>query len=110
MNELRSLCVLNILSDPLIAAFADRETDEGRTQFLRILYERSAEQNFAAYVANAVLTDENASSRACAAGVPVSDYLRRAYAADLESAVDVGTGPGPVGDWDDATPTTLAAY
>ena len=120
MNELRSLCVLNILSDPLIAAFADRETDEGRTQFLRILYERSAEQNFAAYVADAVLTDENAFSRACAAGVPVSDYLRRAFSADLaavaraleakDDAYCVGAAPLPVGSWDEETAARLAAY
>ncbi len=120
MNELRSLCVLNILSDPLIAAFADRETDEGRTQFLRILYERSAELNFAAYVADAVLTDENAFSRACAAGKPISAYLRRTYAADLakiahaltieDDAFCIGTAPLPVGNWDDAAPTRLAAY
>ena len=48
MNALHELTVLNILSDPLIAAFADLDEGAGRTIFLHLLYERGAEQNFAA--------------------------------------------------------------
>ena len=76
MNALHELTVLNILSDPLIAAFADLDEGAGRTNFLHLLYERGAEQNFAAYVASAVLTDENAFSRACAAGHPLPGRRR----------------------------------
>ena len=120
MNALHELTVLNILSDPLIAAFADLDEGAGRTNFLHLLYERGAEQNFAAYVASAVLTDENAFSRACAAGQPVSDYLRRAFSADLakiaralcvkDDAFCIGTAPLPVGNWDDAALARLASY
>lgn len=120
MNALHELTVLNILSDPLIAAFADMDDDAGRTNFLHQLYERGAEQNFAACVANAVLTDENAFSRACAAEAPVSNYLRHAYAADLakiaralavqDDAFCIGTAPLPIGNWDDAALTRLASY
>ena len=120
MNALHELTVLNILSDPLIAAFADLDEGAGRTNFLHLLYERGAEQNFAAYVASAVLTDENAFSRACAAGQPVSDYLRRAFSADLakiaralcvkDDAFYIGTAPLPVGNWDDAALARLASY
>ena len=120
MNALHELTVLNILSDPLIAAFADLDEGAGRTNFLHLLYERGAEQNFAAYVASAVLTDENAFSRACAAGRSVSDYLRRAFSADLaeiaralcvkDDAFYIGTAPLPVGNWDDAALARLASY
>ncbi len=78
-----------ILSDPLISAFAAYRTapntSAARVRFLHELFRCGAETDFAAYVADAVLKDENAFSRACAAGQNISPYLRRAYIADLET-------------------------
>ena len=86
--KLSNLTVLHgILRDPLIAAFAAADGKKSRAQFLRRLYERGAETAFAAYVADAVLTDENAFSRACAARGRVSSFVREAYlAGDREAA------------------------
>ena len=122
MSELRSLAVLNILSDPLIEAFADRKDGDvnTRTHFLRLLYEQGAEENFAAYVADAVLTDDNAFSRACAGGKHISSYLWQAYIEDLkkvanalqfsDAALNLGEVPFPVASWDEETAARLQKY
>ena len=66
MKTLQTLTVLaGILNDPLIQAYSQ----EDAISFLRKLYERGAEEGFAAYLANAVLTDANAFSSACAAAL-----------------------------------------
>ena len=119
--KLSGLTVLSgILNDPLIAAFAAADGKKSKVQFLRRLYERGAETSFAAYVANAVLADENAFSRVCAAGKRPSSYVRGAYLNDLaliretldeaeEEGFCKGKLPAPFGSTDEATVRRLSA-
>lgn len=119
--KLSNLTVLHgILRDPLIAAFAAADGKKSRAQFLRRLYERGAETAFAAYVADAVLTDENAFSRACAARGRVSSFVREAYLTDIraigealgeteEDGFRVGRAPSPFTGWDETTVRHLTA-
>lgn len=112
-----------ILSDPLIAAFADYrngKTEQTRARFLHELFEKKAEENFAAYVAKVVLYDENAFSRACAAGDKISLHLQKAYIGDLKeigSALDMkaedftlGSPEAPIKSWDDKAANLLYGY
>ena len=96
MNDLHSLTVLaGILSDPLIAAFADMRAGADQTAFLRLCYARGAEERFARYIADAVLADENAFSRACARGEAPSGLVRAAFLADLNTiAANLADGDG----------------
>lgn len=119
--KLSGLTVLHgILRDPLIAAFAAVDGKKSRTQFLRKLYERRAETAFASYVADAVLSDENAFSKACAACGRASSFVREAYLADIrligealenaeEDGFRMGKAPAPFGNWDETTVRRLAA-
>lgn len=119
--KLSGLTVLHgILRDPLIAAFAAADGKKSRTQFLRKLYERRAETAFASYVADAVLSDENAFSKACAARGRASSFVREAYLADIrligeelenaeEDGFRMGKAPAPFGNWDETTVRRLAA-
>ena len=119
-GKLEELTVLaGILEDPLIAAFAAAET-AGRAQFLRKLYERGAEQAFAAYIADAVLTDENPFSRAWAAGKQPSQYVQAAFLADLsairsaaenaaEDGFRMGEPPALLAGWGKDAAARLAA-
>lgn len=119
--KLSGLTVLaGILNDPLIAAFAAADGKKTRTQLLQKMYEHGAETAFAAYVADAVLTDENAFSRACAAGIRPSVYVRDAYLADLnligaalkdteEEGFCMSKTPAPFGNWDEAALRRLSA-
>ncbi len=118
--KLNSLTVLyKILNDPLIAAFADADGKKSRTQFLRKLYAAGAETRFAAYIADAVLTDENAFSRAAAAQAPVSPFLRKAFLDDLDAVGEalssceedgflLGKTPSPLTGWNENTLRRLA--
>ena len=119
MNGLSGLTVLSgILSDPLIAAFAAGSGE--RTHFLRLLFERRAECGLARYVSDAVLADENAFSRACAAGEEVSSYLKKAFCADLaligraleekDDAYAAGAPCALLSGWDEAAAGRLAAH
>lgn len=123
MMKLHALTVLaGILSDPLIAAFALADGKKSRAQFLRRLYERGAEEAFAAYVAQAVLEDESVFSRTCAAMRRPSRYVTEAFTADLallrealaeteEDGFCLGKAPAPFGDaWDEGTVRRLAAF
>ena len=90
MNQFSSLTVLEgILEDPLIRAFAS----DDRTQFLRLLYASGKEEHFAKHLADVVLTDANAFSRACAAGKNPSELVRRAYASDLKKIKEAMSAP-----------------
>lgn len=112
-----------ILSDPLIAAFAAFRNGKSaalKAAFLHELFERKAEEHFATYVADVVMKDENAFSRACAAGDILSDYLKKAYIADLEEigrALDfespdfcMGKAPLPFKSWDEKAANLLYAH
>ena len=119
--KLDHLTVLaGILNDPLISAFAEADGKKHRTQFLRRLYERGAETCFAAYLADAVLTDENAFSRACAARGHASPFVRTAFLADItligeciagceEDGFRMGKAPSPIGNWDETTVRRLTS-
>ena len=118
--KLGSLTVLaGILEDPLLAAFARADGAEGRARFLRELYGRGAEENFAAYAADVVLTDENPFSRAFAAGKEPSRYVKAAFGADLAAIGQalseekaegfcLGEAPALFGQWDEAAARRLA--
>lgn len=127
MNEpviyLNLTVLTGILSDPLIAVFAkyrNTKTAQARADFLHELFEKKAEDNFSEYVAKAVLRDENAFSRACAAGNDISPYLQKAYIKDLEEigkALDfssddfeIGNPPSPIRSWDDKAANLLYGY
>ncbi len=91
-NNILSLTVLRgLLADGLFAAFcaAKENGDEGRApelygRFFNALYSRGAEEDFAAYVCNAVLYDENAFSVCCANGKAPSPFLVNAYLRDVK--------------------------
>lgn len=117
MNQFSSLTVLEgILEDPLIRAFAS----DDRTQFLRLLYASGKEEHFAKHLADVVLTDANAFSRACAAGKNPSELVRRAYASDLKKIKEAmsspedgffyGETPLPLQGWDDDCIARLQTY
>ena len=117
MKTLQTLTVLaGILNDPLIQAYSQ----EDAISFLRKLYERGAEEGFAAYLANAVLTDANAFSRACAAGKNPSEFVRRAYLDDLKAISAVmeeephgfayGETPSLLAGWNEAAMLRLKSY
>lgn len=117
MNQFSSLTVLEgILEDPLIRAFAS----DDRTQFLRLLYASGKEEHFSRHLADVVLTDANAFSRACAAGKNPSELVRRAYASDLKKIKEAmsapedgffyGETPLPLQGWDDECIAGLQAY
>ncbi len=112
-----------ILEDPLIGAFAAYRNGRSAAQlsaFLHELFERKAETNFSAYVADAVIRDENAFSRACAAGDDISPYLKNAYIADLmeigraldfsSDLFDMGKPPVTIKGWDDKAANLLYGY
>lgn len=113
----------NILSDPLIGAFAayrNTKSAASKANFLHELFEKGAEENFSAYVAEAVIKDDNAFSRACAAGSDISPYLKSAYIADLNEigkALDLETGdfgigkaPALIKSWDDKAANLLYGF
>ena len=118
MKQLRTLIVLSgILDDPLIRAFFEGD----RTLFLRHLYRSGTEEHFAARLADAVLTDPNPFSCACAAGRTPSGFVRSAYLSDLKTIACVidetpedgfayGKTPLPVGEWDDNSVFRLEKY
>lgn len=119
----RLTVLTGILSDPLIGAFAayrNGKTAAQKSAFLHELFERKAETQFAAYVADAVIKDDNAFSRACSAGDDLSDYLKKAYIADLAEigrALDfetddfhVGKPPALLKSWDDKAANLLNGY
>ena len=117
MNQFSSLTVLEgILEDPLIRAFAS----DDRTQFLRLLYASGKEEHFSRHLADVVLTDANAFSRACSAGKNPSELVRRAYASDLKKIKEAmsapedgffyGETPLPLQGWDDDCIAGLQAY
>lgn len=122
MSRLHELTVLNgILGDPLIAAFAERDRGEqSETAFLRVLYARGAEEHFASYLADCILTDDNVFSRTSAADNEVSAYLRAAYIRDLsvigaslptnERRFCIGETPELFAGWDSACADRLADY
>ena len=91
-NNILSLTVLRgLLADGLFAAFcaAKENGDEGRApelygRFFNALYSGGAEENFAAYVCNAILYDENAFSVCCANGKAPSPFLVNAYLRDVK--------------------------
>ena len=111
-----------ILKDPVIAAFRTYRNGDlsARAAFLHELFEHGAENNFAEYVKEAVVADENAFSRACAAGGNISPYLKRAYICDLTeigralefSSPDfyMGKPSAPLMSWDEKAANLLYSY
>lgn len=91
MNSLNGLSVLRgILDDSLLSAFLRwRETDKDETprgEFLSKLFEKNAQDNFAEYLSELVIYDDNPFSRAAAnSSNAMSSYLVKAYIADLQT-------------------------
>lgn len=126
MNEQTSYLELTVLSgilqDPALSAFrAYRNGDlSARAAFLHELFERGAENNFSEYVKELVIHDENAFSRACAAGGNISPYLKRAYICDLAEigrALDfsspdfnMGKPSAPLVNWDEKAANLLYSF
>ena len=126
MNEQTSYLELTVLSgilqDPALSAFrAYRNGDlSARAAFLHELFERGAENNFSEYVKELVIHDENAFSRACAAGGSISPYLKRAYICDLAEigrALDfsspdfnMGKPSAPLVNWDEKAANLLYSF
>ncbi len=126
MNEQTSYLELTVLSgilqDPALSAFrAYRNGDlSARAGFLHELFERGAENNFSEYVKELVIHDENAFSRACAAGGNISPYLKRAYICDLAEigrALDfsspdfnMGKPSAPLVNWDEKAANLLYSF
>lgn len=87
---------------------------------MRLLYASGKEEHFAKHLADVVLTDANAFSRACAAGKNPSELVRRAYASDLKKIKEAmsapedgffyGETPLPLQGWDDDCIARLQAY
>lgn len=126
MNEQTSYLELTVLTgilqDPALSAFrAYRNGDlSARAGFLHELFERGAENNFSEYVKELVIHDENAFSRACAAGGNISPYLKRAYICDLAEigrALDfsspdfnMGKPSAPLVNWDEKAANLLYSF
>ena len=126
MNEQTSYLELTVLSgilqNPALSAFrAYRNGDlSARAAFLHELFERGAENNFSEYVKELVIHDENAFSRACAAGGNISPYLKRAYICDLAEigrALDfsspdfnMGKPSAPLVNWDEKAANLLYSF
>ena len=126
MNEQTSYLELTVLSgilkDPVLSLFrAYRNGDvSARAPFLHELFERGAETNFSEYVKELVIRDENAFSRACAAGGNISPYLKRAYICDLAEIgrslefsspdLNVGKPSAPLMSWDEKAANLLYSF
>lgn len=74
--------------------FRERAAEDGEYacscfgNFIEKLYKKGAEQNFAEYICNAMLYDENAFSLCCAAGETPSAFLANAYVRDVKLILD----------------------
>lgn len=92
MSLKNSLALLrNILKNPLLNsydAYLQEKSESSYTDFLYELFRADAQDNFAKYVADVVLCDENAFSLTCAKKEVPSPYVRRAYAKDLRILYD----------------------
>lgn len=121
-NYLSELTVLRgLLSDPVVRAYGNFLDDERKkSEFLSVLFDKGAEENLSAYFARAVVENENAFSRTCAAGKTPSSYLVKAYTADLAAIgrslsvstfeFRIGSAGELIGEWDSATVKRLSAY
>lgn len=90
MNRLlNSLTVLrNLNGNKLICALLEYAADNSPSAYNDLLceiYAAGAEKDLLGYVQNAVLHDVNAFSVACAKGEEISDFLKKAYTADMET-------------------------
>ena len=87
-GALSALTVLRgLLKNGLIAAYARAaaypQDAALRARFCHLLFEAGAEDAFLTYAGDAALRDDNAFSRACAAGKTPSERLQRAFLTDL---------------------------
>lgn len=76
----------NLKNDPLLKKYfkyREENTEESQADFLGELYARGAQDNFKAYVTNAILCDENAFSVTAAKKQKISEYVLAAYKRDL---------------------------
>lgn len=64
--------------------YYDYGSAENYNDLLYAIYAAGAENDFFAAIQNAVLRDENAFSIACAEGVKISEFLKKAYISDLK--------------------------
>lgn len=114
-NNLCLTVLKNIERDEIFKNFIAyiKTGDEGSySDFLYSLFDKEAQDNFAAYTADKILYDENPFSVSAASGKPLSPYLERAFKNDLrkiydciyskKGSVDYNTGEASApfsGDW-----------
>ena len=126
MNERSAYLELTVLSgilkDPVLAAYRSFRNGDitARATFLHELFEHGAENNFSEYVKELVIHDENAFSRACAAGGNISPYLKRAYICDLAEIgralefsspdFNMGKPSAPLVNWDEKAANLLYSF
>jgi len=79
----------NLEDDTLLSkffAYVKNKDEKPQADFLSELFRLGAQDNFAQYVADKILYDENAFSTAAAKGQTPSKYVIKAYARDLAAA------------------------
>ena len=82
----------NLYKDELLSAFflwREKNDEKSQADFLSCLYEKNAEKNFSAYVADKILYDQNAFSVACAKKQTLSPYLVKAFMQDITSVYNL---------------------
>lgn len=88
-----SLIILrNLLEDPLFSAYLrylESAEEEDFALFLHQLFEAHAEENFAQYVCDKIVFDENVFSVSCANHKTPSPYVVKAYTRDLKLVNDL---------------------
>ena len=85
------LILYRLKDDTLLSSFFDWKARgaDAQTVFLRNLYDAGAQDDFSKYVKDKILYDENVFSVSCAGKTPLSPYVERAYAADVEKLISL---------------------
>lgn len=78
----------NLYSDELFSEFLiwkEKDDEESFASFLNVLYQKNAQDDFSAYVADKILYDENAFSVICAQKKELSPFIVKAFTQDLNA-------------------------
>ncbi len=77
----------NLEKDGIISAYSSynaSKSEEDYISFLRALYEADVQDNFAKFICDKILYDENAFSLSCANKKELSPFIKKAYISDLK--------------------------